>query len=95
MIDSIKKLLGILIIIAVTIFATKVVLEFQGQGVQPIIPHAADALPSVLDVQRELNRLDPKLKLQEDGICGPATQAAWDAAVNTQYALALWPKEAK
>jgi len=47
---------------------------------------------STLELQRELNRRDPTLKLKEDGVCGKATQAAWDAAVNTQYALETWPE---
>ncbi len=55
----------------------------------------APALISCLDLQRELNRLDPDLKLQEDGICDPATMAAWDEEVFNGYALELWPEEAK
>ena len=47
---------------------------------------------SCADLQRELNRMDPTLKLEVDGICGPATQAAWDAVVFNGYALELWPE---
>lgn len=53
---------------------------------------SAVVIISCLDLQCELNRRDPNRKLKEDGICGPATMAAWDEAVNTQYALELWPE---
>lgn len=52
----------------------------------------AHHITSCLDLQRELNRRYPKLKLVEDGICGRATQAAWDEVVFNQYALELWPE---
>jgi len=55
----------------------------------------APVLISCQELQRELNRRHPKLKLKVDGKCGPATMAAWDAEVNTQYALKLWPEDAK
>ncbi len=44
---------------------------------------------STMDLQRELNRLDPKLKLKVDGVYGPRTQAAHEAAVGDQYAKEL------
>ena len=50
---------------------------------------------SCLDLQRELNRRDPTLKLVEDGICGPATMAAWNEVVFNGYALEFWPEDAK
>lgn len=53
------------------------------------------ALISCADLQRELNRRHPELNLKVDGRCGPATQAAWDAECNTQYALADWPEDAR
>ncbi len=52
-------------------------------------------LPSTVEIQRELNRRDPKLKLEEDGVCGRATQAAWDRACGDQYAIEFWPEEAR
>ena len=64
--------------------------------VTPIHPPDAPAhITSCMELQCLLNRRDPTLKLKEDGICGPATQTAWDDAVNTQYALGLWPEDAK
>ncbi len=42
-----------------------------------------------MDLQRELNRLDPKLKLKVDGVYGPATKAAHEAAIGDQYAKEL------
>lgn len=64
---------------------------------QTIYPNDSDgpALISTLDLQRELNRRDPKLKLVEDGVCGRVTQAAWDRAIGDQYAVSLWPEDAK
>lgn len=53
---------------------------------------SAVVIISCLDLQVYLNLRDPYLNLKEDGICGPATMAAWDEAVNTQYALELWPE---
>ncbi len=44
---------------------------------------------STMDLQRELNRLDPKLKLKVDGVYGPRTQAAHERAVGDQYAKEL------
>ncbi len=58
-------------------------------------PQDGPALMSCLELQRELNRRDPKLKLAEDGICGPATMAAWNEVVFNGYALETWPVEAK
>ncbi len=48
---------------------------------------------STMDLQRELNRLYPKLKLKVDGVYGPRTQAAHEAAVGDQYAKELMVKE--
>lgn len=47
---------------------------------------------STIDLQRELNRLYPKLKLKVDGVYGPATKAAHERACGDQYAkeLMVW-----
>lgn len=47
---------------------------------------------STMDLQRELNRLYPKLKLKVDGVYGPATKAAHERACGDQYAkeLMVW-----
>ena len=42
---------------------------------------------STIDLQRELNRRD--LKLKEDGVYGPLTQAAHERAIGDQYAKEL------
>ncbi len=68
----------------------------SGPGLSPpnlLTSETPAHIMSCADLQRELNRMDPTLKLEVDGICGPATQAAWDEVVNTQYALKLWPIE--
>ena len=46
-------------------------------------------LLSTIDLQRELNRRYPKLKLAEDGVYGPATEAAHVRAIGDQYAIEL------
>ena len=56
-------------------------------------PGAPAHIISTMELQRELNRRNPKAKLEEDGICGPATQAEWDAQCNTQIAIELWPSD--
>lgn len=48
---------------------------------------------STMDLQRELNRRDPELKLKEDGVYGPLTQAAHERAIGDQYAKELVVKE--
>ena len=47
---------------------------------------------STMDLQRELNRLYPKLKLKVDGVYGPLTRAAHERAVGDQYAKELMVK---
>lgn len=49
-------------------------------------------IPSTHEIQRELNRRDPTLKLKLDGKCGINTQKSWDLACNNQISLLLWPK---
>ena len=44
---------------------------------------------STMDLQRELNRRDPELKLKVDGVYGPLTRAAHERAVGDQYAKEL------
>ena len=50
---------------------------------------------STIDLQRELNRRYPDLKLKEDGVYGPATQAAHERAIGDQYAKELMVREVK
>lgn len=50
-------------------------------------------LMSTIDLQRELNRLYPRLKLKEDGVYGPATKAAHERAIGDQYAKELMVRE--
>lgn len=44
---------------------------------------------STMDLQRELNRRYPKLKIKEDGVYGLATKAAHERAIGDQYAKEL------
>ncbi len=64
-------------------------------GADTALVEAPVLIMTKLELQQTLNRLDPDLKLEEDGIYGPATDSAWDTAVNNQYALELWPEDAK
>ena len=50
---------------------------------------------STMDLQRELNRRDPKLKLKVDGVYGPLTREAHERAVGDQYAKELMVWEVK
>ena len=54
---------------------------------------SAPALLSTIDLQRELNRLYPKLRLKEDGVYGSATKAAHERAIGDQYAKEFMTKE--
>ena len=49
-------------------------------------------LPSQADIQYELNRRNPKAKLEVDGVCGRLTQYWWDLSYNQQCAMETWPK---
>ena len=92
--QSIKTLLALAIVIWLTIcFTIKVVQKFSPPCEVDASELSASALISCLDLQRELNRRYPELKLKEDGICGKATQAAWDRAVGDQYAMELMVRE--
>ncbi len=53
----------------------------------------AGRIISTMDLQRELNRLFPELKLKVDGVYGPLTQAAHERACGDQYARATWPSD--
>ena len=50
---------------------------------------------STMELQRELNRLYPKLKLKVDGVYGPRTQEAHERAVGDQYAKELMAWEVR
>ncbi len=50
------------------------------------IPQPPAHILSTIDLQRELNRRYPDLKLAEDGVYGPATEAAHVRAIGDQYA---------
>ena len=59
------------------------------------IPQPPVQLLSTIDLQRELNRRYPELKLEEDGVYGPATEAAHVRAIGDQCAIELWPEDAQ
>ena len=50
---------------------------------------------STIDLQRELNRRYPALKLKEDGKYGPRTREAHEKAIGDQYAKEFWPDDTK
>jgi len=92
--QSLKALLGIVIIVLVTIWATLLVHEFLPRVGVEVTPMEAPAqLLSTIDLQRVLNRRYPDLKLAEDGVYGPATEAAHVRAIGDQYAKELMVKE--
>ena len=64
-----------------------------GFAVYALLQHD-DHLMTPLELQQELNRRGPNDRdpnLVEDGIIGYKTIQAWEEAVNTQYAVDLWP----
>ncbi len=87
----------LLMICAVLAIALRIQINTNFSPPEPGVssPQDGPALMSCLELQRELNRRDPKLKLAEDGICGPATMAAWDEVVFNGYALETWPVKAR
>ena len=87
--QSIKALLGIVIVILVTRWATLEAHDFSPSGAGPVLQNAGPVLLSTIGLQRELNRRYPKLKLAEDGVYGPATEAAHVRAIGDQYAIEL------
>ncbi len=60
-----------------------------------VAPTEAPALISCVELQRKLNRRNPKANLVEDGVCGELTQKEWDSQCGTQYSLKFWPEDAK
>ncbi len=89
--QSIKALLGIIIVISITIWTTLQVNDFLPSelGVADSPSVAPVHIMSTIELQRELNRRYPKLKLEEDGVYGPATEAAHVRAIGDQYAKEL------
>jgi len=49
-----------------------------------------EALPSISEIQRRLNALDPEQPLRVDGKLGPATQAKWDRVFVRESAKQAW-----
>ncbi len=100
--QSLKVATAMACLIILTVAATLwIVRETQGflslpSGVGAEVSHTAPTfLLSTMDLQRELNRLYPDLKLEVDGVYGPLTQAAHERAIGDQYAKELMVKEIK
>ena len=87
-------LAGCIITLAV-VFAIEVVFSPPEPGLAGAQSVGPAQLMSTMDLQRELNRRDPELKLKVDGVYGPLTQAAHERAVGDQYAkeLMVWEVE--
>ncbi len=67
--------------------------DFSSPSSEVGVDSSAPTFMSTLDLQRELNRLYPKLKLKVDGVYGPATKAAHERACGDQYAKELMVRE--
>ena len=96
-IADMKPIISIIVIIIVTVWVTRLFSPpTEPWAKRPLLSADAPALIlSCADLQRELNRRDPTLKLVVDGVCGPKTMNAWNEAVNTQFALMDWPEDVK
>lgn len=92
-----KSILIMISIVACTAFVVELLHRLPSYGpVANVAPTAAPAqLMSTIDLQRELNRLYPDLKLKEDGVYGPLTQAAHERAIGDQYAKELMVRRVK
>lgn len=62
---------------------------FSSSGMGSVSHDVGPVLLSTIDLQRELNRRYPDLNLDEDGVYGPATEAAHVRAIGDQYAAEL------
>lgn len=91
-----KSILVLVIAVACMTLVSELLQLFSPlEPVAAISPIEAPVLISCLELQCELNRLNPKLKLTEDGVCGPATMAAWNEVVFNRYSLELWPEKVR
>ena len=91
-----KTVLVMVLVVACTAF----VMEVLHRSPPPTSPGSAGSqsvgpaqFMSTMDLQRELNRRYPDLKLKEDGKYGPRTQEAHERAIGDQYAKDLMVKE--
>ena len=88
-----SPLIILVMVFAVTVLTVMILMLFHHPSSEVDASElSASAFISCLDLQRELNRRHPELKLKEDGICGRATQAAWDTECGNQYAIETWPE---
>ncbi len=93
-----KAVLVMVLVVACTAFVMEVLhrsppkQEPGSAGAQSVGPAQ---LMSTMDLQRELNRLYPELKLKVDGVYGPLTRAAHERAIGDQYAKELMVWEVK
>jgi hypothetical protein len=46
----------------------------------------ATDLPSLIDIQKRLNEIEPRNSIKPDGIYGPATKAKWDRVYGNEQA---------
>lgn len=93
------KLILICIIAAVCIWSSWATVRVFSSSNEPGLATSQDVGPvhimSTIELQRELNRRYPELKLEEDGVYGPATEAAHVRAIGDQYARELMVREIK
>lgn len=84
----------IILTVAATLWIVREVNVFSPRVPVPVSTAGAGRIIiSTIDLQRELNRRDPELKLKEDGVYGPLTQGAHERAIGDQYAKELIVKE--
>ncbi len=86
-----KSILLSVLVIASIAFIVEVLNRLPSNELGLVVSTAAAPvqLLSTIDLQRELNRRYPKLKLKEDGVYGTATKAAHERAIGDQYAKEL------
>ncbi len=98
-IQSLKVATAMACLIILTVAATLWIVREVNVFSPPEVPASVSSagagrrIISTMDLQRELNRRYPELKLKVDGLYGPLTAAAHERAIGDQYAKELMVKE--
>ena len=79
-----SMVLLILLCVVIVVFAAYV--ANQKDPIKLIEYERVQELPSLIDIQRMLNVMEPNEPIKEDGWYGPATESKWDRVYCNQCA---------